>query len=445
MTKPKPLVAIVGRPNVGKSTFFNRLVGRRISIVEDTPGVTRDRIYSDAEWLSYGFTVVDTGGIDPNSEDTIVNQMKLQAEIAIESADVILFFVDIRDGVMPADMEVAQMMRSSKKPIIVVANKSDNIEFDQHVYSFYELGFEHIFSISALQGLGIGDLLDCVVDYFEKDAALITEDNRFKIAVVGKPNAGKSSLVNKILGENRTIVSDIPGTTRDAIDSEFELNGEKALIIDTAGIRRKAKVAGKTIERYSVIRAFTAVRRADVTIIIVDADEGLTDQDIKIAGYVHDEGKPCVVVINKWDLVKKDNHTMNEYKKGIRNVLQFMPYVSIEFISALTGQRVEKMLNVAKKAFDNSNRRITTGLLNDCINEAITVVEPPSKNGRRLKVFYATQVSVHPPSFVLFVNNPELMHFSYERYLENYLRKTFDFTGTPIRLMKRDRKEDSKK
>jgi GTPase len=441
----KPLVAIVGRPNVGKSTFFNRLVGRKISIVEDTPGVTRDRIYSDAEWLSYGFTVVDTGGIDPNKEDTILNQMILQAEIAIESADVILFLVDIRDGILPTDLEVAQMMRACKKPIIVVANKSDNISFDEAVYDFYELGFEQIFAISALQGLGIGDLLDSVVDHFNKDDALIEEDSRFKIAVVGKPNAGKSSLVNKILGENRTIVSDIPGTTRDAIDTEFEYQGEKALIIDTAGIRRKSRISAKTIERYSVIRAFTAVRRADVTIILIDADEGLSDQDIKIAGYVHDEGKPCVVVVNKWDLIEKDTHTMNEFEKSIRNKLQFMPYVSIEFISALTGQRINKMLGVAKKAFDNSNRRITTGLLNDCVNEATTVVEPPSKNGRRLKVFYSTQVSVHPPSFVLFVNDPQLMHFSYERYLENFFRKTFDFSGTPIRLMKRNRSEDKGK
>jgi GTPase len=440
----KPLVAVIGRPNVGKSTFFNRIVGRRISIVEDTPGVTRDRIYSDSEWLSYGFTVVDTGGIDPNSEDTILNQMKLQAEVAIESADVILFFVDIREGVMPTDIEVAQLIRSSKKPIIVVANKSDNINLDKEIYAFYELGFKEVFSISALQGLGIGDLLDAVVKHFDKDKALIVEDKRFKLAVVGKPNAGKSSLVNKILGEERTIVSEIPGTTRDAIDSEFMLNGEKALIIDTAGIRRKAKIADKTIERYSVIRAFTAIRRADVTLIMIDADEGLTDQDIKIAGYVHDEGKPCVVAVNKWDLIEKDNHTMNSYSEKIRTQLQFMPYVSIEYISALTGQRITKLLESAKKAYDNSMRRITTGLLNECITEAISVVEPPSKKGKRLKIYYSTQISVHPPSFVLFVNNPELMHFSYERYIENFLRKTFDFSGTPIRTMKRSRKEDKK-
>lgn len=438
----KPLVAVVGRPNVGKSTFFNRIVGKRISIVEDTPGVTRDRIYADAEWLSHRFTLVDTGGIDVSSEDSILSQMRLQAEVAIESADVILFFVDIRDGVLPADMDVAQMMRSAKKPVIVVANKSDNVEMDRDAYAFYELGFTEVFAVSSIQGLGIGDLLDAVVEHFNEKDAEETEDTRFKIAVVGKPNAGKSSLVNKILGIERTIVSDIPGTTRDAIDSEFELNGEKAVIIDTAGIRRKAKISDKTVERYSVIRAFSAVRRADVTIVLIDAEEGLTDQDIKIAGFVHDEGKPSVIAVNKWDLVEKDTRTLNQYTNDLKKQLQFMPYVNYEYISALTGQRVHKLLETAKQAYDNAARRITTGLLNDCITQAITVTEPPSKGGRRLKIFYGTQVSVHPPAFVLFVNDPALMHFSYERYLENTLRKAFDFSGTPIHIMLRSRNQD---
>jgi len=438
----KPLVAVIGRPNVGKSTFFNRIVGKRISIVEDTPGVTRDRIYADAEWLNNGFTVVDTGGIDPDSEDTILNQMRMQAEIAVEAADVILFFVDIRDGLLPADREVAQLLRHASKPVIVVANKSDNASMDEGLYVFYELGFEDVFAISSIQGLGIGDLLDAVIRHFNESVDADEEDDRFKIAVVGKPNAGKSSLVNRILGQDRAIVSSIPGTTRDAIDSEFVLNGEKAVIIDTAGIRRKAKISQKTIERYSVIRAFSAIRRADATIIMVDAEEGLTEQDVKIAGFVHEEGKPSVIAINKWDLIDKDTHTMHAFIEKLKTDLQFMPYASFMFISALTGQRVDKLLETAKVAFDHANRRITTGLLNECINEAVTVVEPPSKNGRRLKVYYATQVAVHPPCFVVFVNDPDLMHFSYVRYLENFLRKTFDFSGTPIKIIVRKRTSD---
>ena len=438
----KPLVAIVGRPNVGKSTFFNRIVGKRISIVEDTPGVTRDRIYADAEWLGRGFTVIDTGGIDPNSEDTILNQMRLQAEIAMDSADVILFFVDIREGVLPSDREVAQLLRKAKKPVIIVANKSDNVEMDEGLYAFYELGFDAVFAVSSIQGLGTGDLLDEVIKHFDEDTAASEEDNRFKIAVVGKPNAGKSSIVNRILGHDRTIVSDIPGTTRDAIDSEFEINGEKAVIIDTAGIRRKAKIPDKTIERYSVIRAFSAIRRADVTIIMIDAEQGLTEQDVKIAGFVHDEGKPSVIAVNKWDLIEKDTHTINRFKESLKSGLQFMPYAVFVFISALTGKRVETLLEHAQTVYQNAKRRITTGLLNECITEAVTAVEPPSKGGRRLKLYYATQVAVHPPCFVLFVNEPDLMHFSYERYIENYIRKTFDFTGTPIRILVRKRNSD---
>ncbi len=438
----KPLVAIVGRPNVGKSTFFNRIVGKRISIVEDTPGVTRDRIYADAEWLNHSFTVIDTGGIDPNSEDTILNQIRLQAEIAMEAADVILFFVDIREGILPSDKEVAQLLRKAQKPVIVAANKSDNVDMDEGLYAFYELGFDAIFAVSSIQGLGIGDLLDEVIRYFDSEVKEPEEDNRFKIAVVGKPNAGKSSLVNRILGHDRTIVSDIPGTTRDAIDSEFDLNGEKAVIIDTAGIRRKSKIPDKTIERYSVIRAFSAIRRADVTIIMIDAEQGLTEQDVKIAGFVHDEGKPSVIAVNKWDLIEKDTHTINKFKDSLKTNLQFMPYAVFAFISALTGKRVDVLLEDAQTVFSNANRRITTGLLNECITEAVTAVEPPSKGGRRLKVYYATQVSVQPPCFVLFVNEPELMHFSYERYIENYLRKTFDFTGTPIRILIRKRNSD---
>ena len=437
----KPIVAIVGRPNVGKSTFFNKITGRRVAIVEDTPGVTRDRIYEDAEWCGHEFSLVDTGGIDPNTTDVILSQMRTQAMLAMDTADIILFFTDVKDGLLPADFEVAQMLRHTKKPVILVVNKVDSTKDEHAVYDFYSLGLEKVYAISAGQGLGLGDLLDEIVSYFdgwEKNE----EESAFKIAVVGKPNSGKSSLVNKIIGEERTIVSDIPGTTRDAIDTRVTINGEPCILIDTAGMRKKARIEDESIERYSVIRSLTAVKRADAVIVMIDASEGITEQDVKIAGYVHEEGRACVIAVNKWDLIEKDTYTVNSFTKDIKNALSFMPYVNIVFISAKTGQRLDKLFELTKSAFNNANKRLTTGILNDCINEAISVTQPPSDRGRQLKIYYATQVSVMPPYFLLFVNDQTLMHFSYMRYLENYLRKTFDFSGTPIRLSLRER--DSK-
>ncbi len=429
----KPFVAIVGRPNVGKSTFFNRITGRRISIVEDTPGVTRDRIYADAEWLSHEFTLIDTGGIDPESSDVILKQMKLQAQLAVDIADVILFFVDAKQGVVPADYEVANILRRAGKPIITVVNKADNKADEESIYDFYSLGMDSLFAISSEQALGLGDLLDEVVSYLDTEAQP-EEEEAIKIAVVGKPNVGKSSLVNRILGEQRTIVSEIAGTTRDAIDVPIERNGEKFVLIDTAGIRKKARIADKTIERYSVIRSFAAVRRADCVLIMIDAVEGVTEQDVKVAGFVHEEGKPCVIAVNKWDAVEKDTHTINKYNKDIARDFAFMDYANTVY-----GQRIDKMFDLLKSALENSKRRISTGLLNECIGEAITMVEPPSDKGRRLKIYYSTQVAVSPPYFVIFVNDDRLMHFSYMRYLENYLRKSFDFTGTPIRITARNK------
>lgn len=436
----KPLVAIVGRPNVGKSTFFNRITGTKTAIIEDIPGVTRDRIYADATWLDYSFTLVDTGGIDLNAEDVILKQMREQADIAITSADVILFFCDAKQGLLSEDYEVADMLRKTDKPVITVVNKVDNRKDEENIYDFYALGLGEVFGISAGQGLGLGDLLDAVCENF--DAIDEEEDGEtFKIAFVGKPNVGKSSLTNKILGHARTIVSDIPGTTRDAIDSYFEKDGVKYTLIDTAGMRKKGRIDDKTIERYSVIRTLGAIRRADVVVVMIDATEGITEQDVKIAGYVDYEGKPSVIAINKWDAVEKDTHTINEYIKKIDTELTFMPYADKVFISAATGQRIDKLFELCAKAKENNEKRITTGLLNDCVREAITAVNPPSDKGRRLKIFYATQVASKPPTFVLFVNDTTLMHFSYKRYLENYFRKTFDFTGTPIRIMERERNE----
>lgn len=436
----KPFVAIVGRPNVGKSTFFNRIAGKRISIVEDTPGVTRDRIYAEAEWLNKEFTLIDTGGIDPRSSDVILKQMKLQAELAVDIADVILFFVDAKQGVVPADYEVANMLRKAGKPIITVVNKADNKKDEENMYDFYALGTDSLFSISAAQGLGLGDLLDEVIahlDFSEADE----EEEIIKIAVVGKPNVGKSSLVNRIIGEQRTIVSNIAGTTRDAIDVPFERNGVKYTLIDTAGIRKKARIGDKTIERYSVIRSFAAVRRADCVVVMIDAEEGITEQDVKIAGFVHEEGKPCVIAVNKWDAIEKDTHTVEKYKKNIASDFAFMSYAMTVFISAKTGQRIDKLFEFLKISRENNRRRITTGLLNECIGEAITMVEPPTDKGRRLKIYYSTQVAACPPYIVIFVNDKRLMHFSYLRYLENFLRKSFDFTGTPIRIAARNKKD----
>ena len=438
----KPLVAIVGRPNVGKSTLFNRLIGRRVAIVEDTPGVTRDRIYQDAEWLNYAFTLIDTGGIEPESEDIIAQQMRRQAELAIETADVIVFLVDGREGMTSADMEVAEMLRRSSKPVVLAVNKIDAPKFEEAMYEFYALGLGDPYTISSSQGLGLGDLLDAVVKDFPKDLEQV-DTERVNIAVVGKPNVGKSSLVNAMLGEERTIVSDIPGTTRDSIDSNFERNGREYTIVDTAGIRRKRSVEDETIERYSVIRSLSAIRRADVVLIVCDATEGLSEQDVRIAGYAHEEGKASVLIVNKWDLIEKDTHTMNAFQKSLAADLSFMSYVPMLFISAKSGQRVNKVLELVDKSFEQARRRITTGQLNDVVSEAVMMNDPPSDKGKVLKIYYATQVSVQPPTFVIFVNDTEIVHFSYERYLENYFRKSFGFEGTPIRILFRSKKKEN--
>ena len=437
----KPLVAIVGRPNVGKSTLFNRLIGRRLSIVEDTPGVTRDRIYADATWLDYTFTLIDTGGIEPESEDIIAIQMRRQAELAVETADVILFLTDGREGLTAADEEVAGMLRRSNKPVVLAVNKLDAPKFNDAIYDFYALGLGDPIIVSAEQGLGLGDMLDAVCADFPA-AAEEEEEHPINIAVVGKPNAGKSSLVNALLGEERCIVSDVPGTTRDAIDTPFTLNGKNYVLVDTAGIRRKRAIEDATVERYSVIRSLAAVRRADVVLIVTDAEAGLSEQDVKIAGYVHEEGKPSVVIVNKWDLIEKDTFTMNKFKKDMTCDLAFMNYVQYLFISARTGQRVNKVIEAAEAAYAQSIRRITTGVLNDVVNEAVSMQEPPALSGKRLKIYYASQVSIQPPTFVIFVNDESLVHFSYKRYMENYFRKTFGFEGTPMNLYFRNRKRE---
>lgn len=436
----KPLVAIVGRPNVGKSTLFNKIVGKRIAIVEDTPGVTRDRIYADADWLNYKFTLIDTGGIEPESEDIIAKQMRRQAELAIETANVIVFIVDGRAGITAADEEVADMLRRCKKPIVLVVNKVDHPKFEDTVYDFYSLGIGTPISISAEQGLGIGDMLDEVVAGFE---AIEDEDENKNvgIAVVGRPNVGKSSLVNALLGQERTIVSNIPGTTRDAIDSPFTWRGNEYTLIDTAGIRRKRSIEDETVERYSVIRSLAAIRRCDIALIVVDAERGLSEQDVRIAGYVHEEGKASVLIINKWDTIEKDTYTVEEFKKKMLVDLAFMSYVPMLFISAKTGQRVNKVMEIADYAYQQNTMRISTGKLNDIVNEAVTMNDPPVNNGRRLRIYYSTQVSIQPPTFVIFANEPDLMHFSYRRYLENYIRKSFSLTATPIHLIIRKRSE----
>ncbi len=434
----KPLVAIVGRPNVGKSTLFNRLIGKRVSIVEDTPGVTRDRIYADAEWLDYKFTLIDTGGIEPASEDKIAVQMRNQAQLAIETADVILFIVDGRDGMTSADREVGAMLQKCGKPVVLAVNKLDAPKYHEAIYEFYELGLGDPYIVSAGQGIGLGDLLDAVCESFPKDDSSETVE-RIEIAIVGKPNVGKSSLTNALLGEERVIVSDVPGTTRDAIDTPFEQNGRKYTLIDTAGIRRKRAIEDESIERYSVIRSLAAIRRADVVLFVCDASQGLSEQDVKIAGFVHEEGKPSVMIVNKWDLIEKDTRTMDKFKKDMTVDLAFMDYVPFLFISAKTGQRVHKILELCNDVYAQSTRRISTGTLNDVVNEAVSMSEPPTQNGRRLKMYYATQVSTQPPTFVVFVNDSTLVHFSYERYLENYFRKTFGFSGTPIRILFRNR------
>ena len=435
----KPLLAIVGRPNVGKSTLFNKIVGRRISISHNTPGVTRDRIYADASWCGYNFTVIDTGGIEYKSEDMMWKHIRTQAETAIEIADCIIFVVDGKGGLLPDDYAIADMLRQSRKPVVLAVNKLDN-PFET-AYEFYALGLGDPFVLSAEHNIGIGDILEESCKHLKK-VEEEEEENSVKIAVVGKPNAGKSSLVNKILGTKRTIVSDVAGTTRDAIDSPFEHNGEKYVLIDTAGIRRKRSVE-EDVEYYSVLRAFGAIKRADVVFIVVDAEEGLTEQDVKIAGKVHEEGKASIVVMNKWDKIEKDTHTVEKFNKELKEKLKFMDYFVPAYVSALTGKRVDKLLDEAKRVETNAKCRIKTGILNDVVMNLIAMNEPPTKNGRRLKIYFATQASVCPPTFVLFANEPELMHFSYLRYIENGLRESFDFSGTPIRVIVRDKREET--
>lgn len=437
----KPIVAIVGRPNVGKSTLFNRLTGKRIAIVEDKPGVTRDRIYSEAEWLNYKYILIDTGGIEPFNEDIIFSQMRRQAEIAMETADVIVFVTDAKEGITNADRDVADMLRKTKKPVIVAVNKVDNPARFNEVYEFFNLGIGDPMGVSSTLGLGTGDLLDKIVSYFKDIDEGNDDDEVTKVAIIGKPNVGKSSLVNRLLKEERVIVSDIPGTTRDAIDSLLEVNGEKFILIDTAGIRRKSKV-NEDIERYSVMRALTAIERSDVCLIMIDASIGVTDQDSKIAGYAHEAGKGIAIVVNKWDIIEKDNRTMNEFIRKIKIDLIFMTYAPIIFISAKTGQRVDNLLALVKAVANQNAMRISTGVLNDIIADAVMMNQLPSAKGKRLKIFYATQVSTKPPTFVFFVNDPEIMHFSYARYLENQLRARFGMEGTPIRFVYRSRDEE---
>lgn len=436
----KPIVAIVGRPNVGKSTLFNKLAGKRISIVQDTPGVTRDRIYAEAEWLNYKFTMIDTGGIEPESSDIIIKQMRRQAQIAIEMADVILFIVDGKEGLTASDIEVAQMLRKSKKRIVLAVNKIDNLKDEDNSYEFYNLGIGDPVTISAAQGKGLGDLLDEVVKDFDALMEEEQDDEYIRIAMIGKPNVGKSSLINRLLGEDRNIVSNVPGTTRDAIDSYLETEEGKFILIDTAGLRRKSKVK-EEIERYSVVRTYAAIERADVCILMIDANEGITEQDEKIVGYAHELNKAIMVVVNKWDLIEKDDKTLSNYQKDLQQNLKFMPYAQYMFISALTGQRVNKILKVAKGCYDNYCKRVSTGILNEVINKAILMKEPPVVGLKRIKIYYATQVTTKPPKFVFFVNDVNASHFSYERYLENQLRDSFDFKGTGIEIEYRQRKE----
>ncbi len=437
----KPIVAIVGRPNVGKSTLFNALAGEKISIVKDTPGVTRDRIYTDITWLDMNFTLIDTGGIEPESSDVILSQMREQALIAMETADVIIFLTDVKQGLVDADSKVADMLRRSRKPVVLVVNKVDDFnKMMPDVYEFYNLGIGEPIPISAGQRLGIGDMLEEVTSHFTDEMLEEEEDERPRIAVVGKPNVGKSSLINKLLGENRVIVSNVAGTTRDAIDTEVIHNGKEYIFIDTAGIRRKSKIK-EEIERYSIIRTVSAVERADVVIIMIDAEEGVTEQDAKIAGIAHDRGKGIIVAVNKWDAIEKNDKTIYEYTNKIKNTLSFMPYAEMLFISAQTGQRVNKLFEVIEAVIENHALRIATGVLNEIVSEAVAMQQPPSDKGKRLKIYYITQVAVKPPTFVIFVNDKNLMHFSYLRYLENRIRDAFGFKGTSLKFFVRERKE----
>ena len=441
--KKKPIVAVVGRPNVGKSTLFNVLAGERISIVKDTPGITRDRIYADITWLDKSLTLIDTGGIEPDSKDIILSQMREQAEIAIMTADVILFLVDVKQGMVDADAKVADMLRRSQKPVLLVVNKVDS--FDKYmadVYEFYNLGIGDPIPISAANRLGIGDMLDKVLEYIPEDAFTEEEDERPKIAIVGKPNVGKSSIINKLVGENRVIVSDIAGTTRDAVDTEVTYNGKEYVLIDTAGVRRKNKIK-EELEHFMIVRTVGAVERADVVVLVIDATEGVTDQDTKIAGIAHERGKGLIIAVNKWDAIEKDDKTTNKYTAEIRDMLAFMPYAEIMFISAKTGQRLPKLYEMIDMVMENHALRVATGVLNEIMMEAVAMQQPPTDKGKRLKLFYITQVSVKPPTFVIFVNDKELMHFSYTRYIENRIRDAFGFRGTPLHFIIRERKEDS--
>lgn len=437
----KPIVAIVGRPNVGKSTLFNVLAGEKISIVQDTPGVTRDRIYADINWLDYNFTLIDTGGIEPESDNIILKSMREQAEIAIETADVILFMTDVRQGMVDDDAKVADLLRRSKKPIVLVVNKVDSFEkFMPDVYEFYNLGLGDPHPISGSSRLGIGDMLDEVVSHFNESAKDDTEDERPRIAIIGKPNVGKSSIINKLLGEDRVIVSDIAGTTRDAVDTEIVRNGREYVFIDTAGLRRKSKIK-EDIERYSIIRTVSAVERCNVAVLVIDATEGITDQDAKIAGIAHDRGKGMIIAVNKWDAIEKNDKTIYKFTEEIRNKLSYMPYAELLFISAQTGQRLPKLFETIDAVIENHSLRIATGVLNEIMSEAVAMQQPPSDKGKRLKLYYITQVSVKPPTFVIFVNDKELMHFSYTRYIENRIRESFGFRGTPLKFIIRERKE----
>ncbi len=437
----KPTVAIVGRPNVGKSTFFNYIVGKRISIVEDTPGVTRDRIYAEANWRGRNFTLIDTGGIEPESEDIIISQMRDQADIAIDIADVIVFVTDIKQGITEADKEIALMLKKSKKPIVLVCNKADNFgKVTDDIYEFYNLGIGEPYAVSSVNAIGIGDVLDAIYEHFPEKDLNEDDDTVIKVAIIGKPNVGKSSLVNKILGENRVIVSNIAGTTRDAIDSSFENEFGKYVFIDTAGIRRKSKVK-ENLERYSVMRSLLAVERADVCILMIDANEGVTEQDAKIAGEAHETGKGIIIAVNKWDEYEKENGTLEKYKKEVYSKLSYLSYAPMIFISAKTGQRVNKLYELINTVANQNAMRISTAVLNQVLNEAIAIVQPPTDKGKRLKIYYMTQGSTKPPTFVVFVNDKKLFHFSYERYLVNQLRKEFVLTGTPIRMIVREKKE----
>ena len=438
----KPIVAIIGRPNVGKSTFFNYIVGKRISIVEDTPGVTRDRVYAEANWRGRNFTLIDTGGIEPESDDIILSQMRMQADIAIDIADVIVFLTDIKQGVTAADHDIALMLKKSKKPIVLVCNKSDTFgKTPDELYEFYNLGIGEPYAVSSVNAKGIGDVLDAIYEKLPEKTDEEDEENVIKVAVIGKPNVGKSSLINKILGENRVIVSDIAGTTRDAVDSEFENEFGKYVFIDTAGIRRKSKI-NDNLEKYSIVRSLLAIERADVCILMLDAKEGVTAQDTKIAGEAHEAGKGVIIVVNKWDEVEKENNTMEKYKKDVYEKLSYLSYAPILFISAKTGQRVNKLYEMINMVASQNALRVSTSVLNNVLNEAVTIVQPPTDKGRRLKIFYMTQAQTKPPTFIVFVNDKKLFHFSYERYLVNQIRKEFGLTGTPVRMIAREKSDD---